>query len=74
MEELTRKEVLHTSPPSSTPPITPIASNVISSLDGTSVKFTPNNNGIKREGNAIIHNGQSYSYRNCFIGGVMASV
>ena len=44
----------------------------ITSLDGTSVTF-PESDGIKREGNAIIHHG-STSNRNCFIGGVMTSV
>ena len=44
----------------------------ITSLDGTSLTF-PQNNGIKREGNTIIHHG-SYSFRNCFIGGEMRSV
>ena len=74
MEEMKKKEgVLHTPAPSNTPPITPIASAVITSLDETSVKFTPSNDRIKREGNTIIHHGY-YSNRNCFIGGEMTSV
>ena len=44
----------------------------ITSLDGTTVTF-PQNDGIQREGNTIIHHG-STSNRNCFIGGVMTSV
>ena len=60
-------------PPSNTSPITLIASNIITSLDGTTVIFAPNNDGIKREGNTIIHYG-SKSFRNCFIGGEMRSV
>ena len=48
-------------------------SHRISSLDGTSVQF-PQNDGIKREGNTLIHHGSSGSYRHCFIGGVMTSV
>ena len=45
-----KEGVLHKSALSNTLPIiTPIASNVITSLDGTSVIFTPNNDGIKRE-------------------------
>ena len=47
-------------------------SRPIRSLDGTSVVFTPNN-GIKREGNTIIHHGPNRD-RNCFIGGEMTSV
>ena len=75
MEEMKKKEgVLHTQTPSNTPPLTPVRSNVITSLDGTSVTFTPSSNGFKREGNTIIHHGQCYSYRNCFIGGEMTSV
>ena len=46
---------------------------LITSLDGTSVTFTPSNDGIKREGNTIIHHGDD-SVRNCFIGGEMRSV
>ena len=46
---------------------------LITSLDGTSVTFSPSNDGIKREGNTIIHDG-SDSYRNCFFGGVMTTV
>ena len=73
MEEMKKKEgILYTQPPSNTPPITPNAFSVITSLDGTSVIF-PKMDGIKREGNIIIHHG-SDSYRNCFIGGEMASV
>ena len=62
--------------PPNPPPVTTNASNVINaitSLDGTSVKFTPSNDGIKREGNTIIHHGPDPN-RNCFIGGVMTSV
>ena len=46
--------------------------NHITSLDGTSLIF-PHSDGIKREGNTIIHHGPD-SRRNCFIGGVMTSV
>ena len=49
------------------PPIT-----LITSLGGISVIF-PKTDGIKREGNTIIHHG-SNSFRNCFIGGEMISV
>ena len=45
---------------------------IITSLDDTSVTF-PHGDGIKREGNTIIHQG-SNSYLNCFLGGVMTSV
>ena len=45
---------------------------IITSLDGTTVTI-PQSDGIKREGNTIIHHG-SKSYRNCFIGGEMTSV
>ena len=45
----------------------------IISMDALSVTFSPNNDGIRREGNAIIHHGID-SYRNCFIGEVMTSV
>ena len=48
-------------------------SRLITSLDGTSVIF-PQSDGIKREGNTIIHLGSSHLYRNCFIGGEMTSV
>ena len=44
----------------------------ITSLDGTSVTFTPSNDGIKREGNTIINT--CNFIRNCFIGGEMRSV
>ena len=47
--------------------------SIIRSLDGTSVVFTPNDDGIKREGNRIIHEGL-HSNRHCFIGGVITSV
>ena len=75
MEEMKKKKegVVHTLAPSNTPPITTIASTVITSLDRTSVKFTPNNDYIKREGNTIIHHGDT-SVGNCFIGGEMKSV
>ena len=74
IEEMRKEEgELRTPTPSNTPPVTPIESNVITSLDETSVTFTPNDDGIKKEGNIIIHHG-SYSSRNCFIGGVMTSV
>ena len=49
-------------------------SSVITSLDGTSVTFTPSDDGIKREGNTIIHHGSDRFWRNCFIGGEMTSV
>ena len=55
------------------PPPTPIAYNVITSLDGTYVIFTPNNYGFRIEGNTIIRAGTG-SYQNCFIGGEMRSV
>ena len=74
-EELKKKnEVLHTPPASDTPPIPPLMASVITSLDETSVIFTPNNYGITREGNAIIHHGQLCSNRNCFIGREITSV
>ena len=73
MEEIRKEGILHTPPPSNTPAITPIASSVITSLDGTSVTFTPSNDGIKREGNTIIHH-EPNSHRNCFIGGEMTTV
>ena len=73
MEEMKKRGVLHTPSPSNTPPIIPIASTVITSLDGTSVTFAPSNDGIKREGNTIIHHAH-VSWRNCFIGGEMTSV
>ena len=74
MEEMRKQEGgLYTPAPSNTPPITPIASTVITSLDETSVIFTPSNDGIKREGNTIIHHGFK-SNRNCFIGEEMTSV
>ena len=44
----------------------------ITSLDGIRV-FFPQSDGIKKEGNRIIHNG-SDSFRNCFIGEKMRSV
>ena len=44
----------------------------ITSLDGLSISF-PQSDGIKREGNTIIHHG-STSERNCFIGEEMTSV
>ena len=74
MEEMKKKEgvVFHTPTPSNTPPITPIVSNVITSLDETSVIFTPSNDGIKREGNTITN--ISDNCQNCFIGGEMRSV
>ena len=74
MEEMRKKISLPTQTPSATPPITPIASAVITSLDGTSVTFTPNNDGIMREGNTIINHGSDVLNRNCFIGGEMRSV
>ena len=74
MEEMRKEGVLHTPAPSNTPPITPIASAVITSLDETSVTFTPDSIGIKREGNTIIHHGSDRLFRNCFIGGEMTSV
>ena len=46
--------------------------HLITSLDGVSLTF-PQSDGIKREGNIIIHHG-SISFRNCFIAGVMTSV
>ena len=74
MEEMKKKEGgLHIQPPSNTPPVTPIESNVITSLDGTSVIFAPIDDGIKREGNTVIHYGDD-SHLNCFIGGEMRSV
>ena len=73
MEEMKKKEgILHTATPSNSPPITPTASSVITSLDGTSVVF-PYSNGIKREGNTINHHGPN-SFRNCIIGAEMTSV
>ena len=45
---------------------------LITSLDETSVIFREDD-GIKREGNTIIHHGP-HSVLNCFIGGVMESV
>ena len=44
----------------------------ITLLDELTVVF-PQSDGIKREGNTIIHHGPT-SWRNCFIGGVMTSV
>ena len=73
MEEMKKKRSSPTQTPSNTPPSTPIASNVITSLDGTSVVFAPSNDYIKREGNTIIHHGPN-SFRHCFIGGEMRSV
>ena len=67
-----KEGVLHTPAPSNTPPITPNESDLITSLDGTSVTFTPNNDGIKREGNTVINT--SNSNRNCFTGGVMRTI
>ena len=72
MEEMRKEGVFYTQTSSDTPPTTPSPSNVITSLDRTSVIF-PQSDGIKREGNIIIHHGSS-SYRNCFIGGEMRSV
>ena len=59
-------------PPSPITTVIPVESCAITSLDATSVTF-PQSNGIKREGNRIVHHG-SQSNRNCFIGGVMTSV
>ena len=73
MEEMKKKMSLPSPPPSDPRRVIPIASSVITSLDGTSVTFTPSNHGIKREGNTIIHHG-SNSFLNCFIGGEMRSV
>ena len=75
MEEMKKKEgALHTPPPSNTPPVTPIASNVITSLDGTSIIFPPSTDVIKRKVNTILHHGPDETCRNCFIGGEMTSV
>ena len=63
IEKKKKEEVLHRSTS---------ASNVITSLDGTSVKFSPNADGIKREGNTLTNT--SGLNRNCFIGGEMRSV
>ena len=73
MEEMKNEGVLDTSSPSDTPPTTPSPSNVITSLDETSVIF-PEKDGIKREGNTIIPHGSKWAVRNCFIGGEMTSV
>ena len=53
-------------------PTYPSTPTLITSLDATSVIFSQKD-GIKREGNTIIHHGRD-SPRNCFIGGVMTSV
>ena len=74
MEEMKKEGIINTLPPAPTTDPTSTtqnASGVITSLDGTTVVF-PQTDDIKREGNAIIHQGSSF--RNCFIGGVMTSV
>ena len=45
----------------------------VTSLDATYLLFTPNDNGIEKEGNTLIHR-QSYYSHNCFIGGELSSV
>ena len=55
-KKMRKKIPLPTQTLTTTPSITPIASNVITSLDETSVT-TPNNDWIKREGNTIIRHG-----------------
>ena len=69
IEEMKKKIPSQTPPPSNTPPP---SIDVITSLDGASVIFTPSNADITRDGNTIIN--RSGSFRNCFIGGVMTSV
>ena len=49
-----------------------LSSGGITPFDSISVTF-PEKDGIKQDGDAIIHHG-SDSYRNCFIGGVLTSV
>ena len=74
MEEMKKKEGGgRTSAPSNTPDITPIAHRVITSLDNLSVKFSDYDK-IRREGNTIIHDIDSWDQRHCFIGGEMKSV
>ena len=73
IKEMKKKEGVDTQTSSDTPPLTPIASTVITSLDKTSVLFTPTTEGTMRLGNTIIHPGGE-SYRNCFIGEEMTSV
>ena len=67
MEEMKKGGRFNIPPPSNTP-----TSTVLTSVDGISFIF-PQSDGIKREGNTIIHHGPD-SYRNCFIGGEMTSV
>ena len=76
MEEMKKKEgVIHTPSTSNTPPITPIAHRVITSLGNLclSVKFSDSDK-IRREGNTIIHDKNCWDLRHCFIGGEMQSV
>ena len=58
--------------PASAPP-PPSLLQVITSLDGISAKFS-NSGKIKRVGNRIIHDTNSWDLRHCFIGGEMQSV
>ena len=74
LEEMKKEGVLHTQTPSNTPPITPNASSVITSLDAPYVIIIPDDKGIKREGNLIIHDGFHEVGLCCFIGGYMRSV
>ena len=74
LEEMKKEGVLHTQTPSNTPPITPNASSVITSLDAPYVIIIPDDDGIKREGNLIIHDGFHEVGLCCFIGGYMRSV
>ena len=57
----------------SPPPPHPPPLQVTTSLDGVSVKFSDSDK-IRREGNRIIHDSNSYDPRHCFIGGEMQSV
>ena len=74
METMKKTGALSPPPlPVNTSTASPTALSVIRSLEGTTVTFSPDADGIKREFNSIIHHGDD-SFRNCFIGGVMSRV
>ena len=59
-EQMKKEGRLPTPAHSNTPPITPVTSTVITSLDEASVIF-PQIDNIKREGNLVINHGSIYS-------------
>ena len=74
VEEMKKKGALYIQRPSPPPTSIPsILSGLITSLDRTSVEFNPNSDGIKKEGNTIVYDGE-HSYHQCFIGGEMRTV